>query len=83
MQEDFTWQEIWQTSIHCIAFNIFSCRILIILYKTLFVTGTSNEETNELIIYGILGWNVTILYGQELVSLFQVQENWKRAGVQN
>ena len=51
-QEGFTWQEIWQTSIHLfkahcndhvsswnqslnIAFNIFSCRILIISYKML------------------------------------------------
>ena len=57
-----------------IAFNIFSCRILIILYKILIIAGISNEKTNELTIYGILCWNITILYQQELVSLFQVQE---------
>ena len=57
------------------AFNIFSCRILIISYKILIITGRSNEKTNELTIYGIL--NVTIFYRQELVSLFQVQEKLK------
>ena len=60
-----------------IAFNIFSCRILIISYKILIITGISNEKTNELTIYGILCWNVTIFYRQELVSLFQVQEKLK------
>ena len=34
-----------------IAFNIFLCRIFIILYKMLIITGTSNEKTNELTIY--------------------------------
>ena len=57
------------------AFNIFSCRILIISYKILIITGRSNEKTNELTIYGIL--NVTIFYRQELVSLFQLQEKLK------
>ena len=57
-----------------IVFNIFSCRILIISYKMLIITGISNEETNELTIYGILCRNVTIYYRQELASLFQVQE---------
>ena len=52
-------------------------RILIILYKMLIITGISNEKTNELTIYGILCWNVTIFYRQELVSLFQVQEKLK------
>ena len=60
-----------------IAFNIFSCGILIISYKILIITGISNEKTNELTIYGILCWNVTIFYRQELVSLFQVQEKLK------
>ena len=60
-----------------IAFNIFSCRILIISYKILIITGISNEKTNELTIYGILCWNVTIFCRQELVSLFQVQEKLK------
>ena len=60
-----------------IAFNIFSCRILIISYKMLIITGISNEKTNELTIYGILCWNVTIYYQQELASLFQVQEKLK------
>ena len=59
-----------------IAFNIFSCRNLIISYKILITTGISNEKTNELTIYGILFWNVTI-NRQELASLFQVQEKLK------
>ena len=29
-----------------IAFNIFSCKILIILYKMLTITGICNEKTN-------------------------------------
>ena len=37
-----------------IAFNIFSCRSLIISYKMLVATGISNEKTNVLTIYGIL-----------------------------
>ena len=60
-----------------VAFNIFSCRIVFISYKMLIITGISNEKTNELTIYGILCWNVTIFYRQELVSLFQVQEKLK------
>ena len=36
-----------------IPFNIFSCRIVIISYKTLIITGISNEETNEFNIYGV------------------------------
>ena len=67
---------LWNQYKH-IAFNIFSCRILIISYKMLIITGISNEKTNELTIYGILCWNVTIFYRQELVSLFQVQEKLK------
>ena len=105
LQEDFIWQEIWQTFIHLFkvgwndhlvnyfplmyryrintnitAFNIFSCRILVILYKTLIITGISNEITNELTTYGILCWNVTVFYQQELASLFQVQEKLKACG---
>ena len=53
-----------------IAFNIFSCRILIILYKMLIITGISNEKTNELTIYGKLCQIVKIFYWQELASLF-------------
>ena len=34
--------------------SIFSCKILIISYKMLIITGISNEKTNELTIYGIL-----------------------------
>ena len=60
-----------------IAFNIFSCRILIISYKMLIITRISNEETNELTIYEILCWNVTVFYRQELVFLFQLQEKLK------
>ena len=60
-----------------IAFNIFSCRILIISYKMLIITRISNEKTNELTMYGILCWNVTIFYRLELASLIQVQEKLK------
>ena len=60
-----------------IAFNIFSCRILIILYKILIITGISNEKRNWLAIYGTLCWNVTTFYRQELASLFQVQGKLK------
>ena len=41
------------------------------------ITGTSNEKSNELTIYGKLCRNVTIFYRQELASLFQVQEKLK------
>ena len=60
-----------------IAFNILSCRIVIISYKMLFIKEISNEKTNELTIYGILCQNVTIFYWQELASLFQVQQKLK------
>ena len=43
----------------------------------LIITGISNENTNELTIYGILGQNITIFYQQGLASLFQVQEKLK------
>ena len=49
-----------------ITFNIFSCRILIILYVMLNTTGISNEKRNE-----------SIFCQQELASLFQVQEQLK------
>ena len=43
----------------------------------LIITGIANEKTNELTIYEMLCWNVTIFYLQELTSLFQVQEKLK------
>ena len=52
------------------------CKILIILYKMLIITGISNEK-NELTIYAILFQNVTIFYREKLASLFQVQEKLK------
>ena len=57
-----------------IAFNIFSCRILIISYKMLIFTGISNEIRNKLTMYAILCWNVAIFYRHELVCSFLVQE---------
>ena len=60
-----------------IAFNIFSCRILIISYKMLTIIQISNETRNKLTIYSVLCRNVTIFYRQELVSLIQVQEKLK------
>ena len=62
----------------CIAFNIFSCRILIISYKMLLNTEISDETRNELTIYATLCRNVTIFYRQKLASLFQVQEKLKK-----
>ena len=61
-----------------IAFNIFSYRILIVLYKMLIITGIYNEKTNEWTTYGICR-NVTIFYRQDILpaSLFQVQEKLK------
>ena len=52
-------------------------RMSIWVHGLLIITGISNEKKNELTIYGILCWNVTILYRQELVSLFQEQEKLK------
>ena len=64
-----------------IGFNIFSSRILIVLYKMLTIIGISNEKKpNELTMQGISWWNVTIFYRQELISLFQVQEKLKACG---
>ena len=39
-------------------FNIFSCRILIILYKMLIIIGISNGTRNELTIKAILWYYV-------------------------
>ena len=44
------------------AFIIFSCRIVIISYKMLIITGLYNEKTSQLTIYGMLCQNVTIFY---------------------
>ena len=55
----------------------FLCKILIISYKMLIITGISNETRNKLTIGVILRRNVTIFYRQELASLFQVQEKSK------
>ena len=60
-----------------IAFNIFSCKTLIISNKILIIRKISNEKTNQLAIYGILYRNVTIFCRQELDNLFQVQEKLK------
>ena len=43
----------------------------------LIITGISNQETNELTVYGVLRRSVTTFYRQELPSLFQVQEKLK------
>ena len=80
---EWTFRELFSANISLwnrykyIAFNIFSCRILIISYKILIIARISNEKTNELTIYEILCWNVTMLCPQELVSLFQAQEKLK------
>ena len=63
-----------------IAFNIFSCRILIISYKMLIFTGISNEIRNKLTMYAILCWNVAIFYRHELVCSFLVQEKLEMCG---
>ena len=55
----------------------FLCKILIISYKMLIITGISNETRNKLTIGVILRRNVTIFYRQELASLFQAQEKSK------
>ena len=59
-----------------IAFNIFSCTVVIVLYEMLIITGISNEKTIYSI-YEILCRSVTIFYQQELASLFQMQEKLK------
>ena len=71
-------------------FKISSCRILIISCKMLIITAIFNETNIYIYIYlfiyiyiylfiyipkyAILCRNITIIYRQELVSLFQVQE---------
>ena len=67
---------LWNQYIY-IAFSIFSCRVLIILYKMLIITGIFNEKTKSLTIYEILSRNVTIIYRKELASLLQVQKKSK------
>ena len=62
---------LWNQYKH-IAFNIFSCRILMFI-----ITGLSNEKTNKLTIYAILCQNVTIFYGQKLDLWFRMQEKLK------
>ena len=49
-----------------IAFNIFSCNVLIISYKMLTITEISSDA-NKLPIYAVLCRNVTIFYRQELL----------------
>ena len=60
-----------------ITFNIFSCRIVIILYKILIITGISNEKTSEI----NHKWHIMSkphnFYQQKLASFFQVQEKLK------
>ena len=63
-----------------IAFNIFSCKILIISIKILIITVISNETTNELTIYVKLYRNVAMFYRQETASLFQVQQKLRACG---
>ena len=46
-------------------------------YKLLTIIVISHEATKELTIYALLCAHVTILYWQELASLFQVQEKFK------
>ena len=43
-----------------VAFKIYWCRILMISYKMLMISGISNETRNELIIFAILCRNATI-----------------------
>ena len=66
-----------------IAFNIFSCRILIISYKMLMITGISIEKINQLIMYTIISRNVTIFYRQNWLPYFKCKKNWRRARIQN
>ena len=60
-----------------IAFNIFSCRILITSCKMLIVTRISNETTNKLTTYAILCWNDFVFNWQQLTSLIQAQKKLK------
>ena len=89
-QKDFTWQEFWRTSIllfrfrwndhllllfsntllwiqqKFITFKVFLCRILIIGWNNKWIHHTSNNMLS-----------VTLIYRQEVASLFQVQGKFK------
>ena len=54
--------------------NVFLWKILIITRKILITAVVSNETTNALTIYSMLCQNITILYQQELASLFQIKK---------
>ena len=56
---------------YCIAFHIFSCRILIVSYKMVIITVLSNGRKNQLTIYGILCESVTT----SLSSCFVANDN--------
>ena len=58
-----------------IIFNNLSCTISNI-------TGISNVKTNELTIYAILWWNVTIFWRQGVAFSFTCRKSWKHAGIQ-
>ena len=60
-----------------LAFNIFSCRNLIISYEILIITGISNKTADELTVYVISSWNISIIYQQKQNSFFQMQEKLK------
>ena len=62
-----------------IDFNVFLWKILIIPCKILITAVVSNETTNALTIYSMLCQNITILYQQELASLFQIKKKIKSA----
>ena len=55
-----------------IAFEIFSC-IILIIFCTIEPYYSCTNKTNELTVYEILRRNVTIFYLQGLSSSFQVQ----------
>ena len=63
---DLPFSELFSTDVSScnqykyIEFNISLCRILIVLYKMLIITGIPNEETNKVSMYAILCQNVTI-----------------------
>ena len=56
------------------------CKNLIISCKVLIITVISNETSNELTIFAKLCRNITVLYRQEIASLFQVQEKLRACG---
>ena len=76
---ELTFSDVWLWNQYkYIAFNIFSCRTLIISYKMLIITGISSEKTNELTIHAILYQKVTIFCRQEQVLYIKCTKNWKR-----